>query len=417
MTGPHGTIAIMGSGETTDSMVRVHRSLLEKIPPPVKAVFIDTPAGFQMNADDLFEKAREYFQKRLNQPLEQTSFKSSKGISTYEAEKAYQNLREANYIFVGPGSPTYALKNWAGTPIPQILYDRIQDGGCFVAASAAALTLGRFTLPVYEIYKVGMDLHWVEGLNLLGKFGLPIVVIPHWNNAEGGTHDTRFCYMGEPRLIKLETLLPPETPVLGVDEHTACILDFSAGKVLIRGIGGVTLRQGGRQRILRDGETLPLEEFRAFLIPPAVEKPSVLSRIQTMEPAAEPFTEQVKSFKEAFDRGLREHKGDALIDVLINFDKIIWKSFREFKDEEEISQAREALRGMIVQLGLRFNEIPRDASSILSPVLEVLLGVREKLRVAKQWELADMIRQRLSEAGIVIEDTPQGPKWYMKEKD
>ncbi|HYB20257.1 MAG TPA: hypothetical protein VEH09_04980, partial [Thermodesulfobacteriota bacterium] len=90
MSAPRGTIAIMGSGEITDSMVRVHRSLLEKIPPPVKAIFIDTPAGFQMNADDLFEKAREYFQKRLNQPLEQASFKSSEGISTYEAEKAYQ---------------------------------------------------------------------------------------------------------------------------------------------------------------------------------------------------------------------------------------------------------------------------------------------------------------------------------------
>jgi len=417
MSAPRGTIAIMGSGEITDSMVRVHRSLLEKIPPPVKAFFIDTPAGFQMNADDLFEKAREYFQKRLNQPLEQASFKSSEGISTYEAEKAYQNLREADYIFVGPGSPTYALKNWIGTPIPQILSDRVQDGGCFVAASAAALTLGRFTLPVYEIYKVGMDLHWVEGLNLLGKFGLPIVVIPHWNNAEGGTHDTRFCYMGEPRLIRLENLLPPETPILGVDEHTACILDFPAGQVLIRGIGGVTLRQGGRQRILREGETLPLGEFRAFLIPPALEKPSIRPRIQTTEPAAEPFLEQVKSFKESFDRGLREHSGETLIEVLINFDKVIWKSFREFKDEEEISQARETLRGMIVRLGLQFSEIPTDASSILSPVLEVLLEIREKLRAAKQWELADRIRKKLSQAGIVIEDTPQGPKWYIKEKD
>lgn len=416
MTLSRGTIAIMGSGETTDSMVRVHRSLLEKLSPPVKAVFIDTPAGFQMNADDLFDKAREYFQKRLNQPLERASFKSSKGVSTYEAEKAYQTLREANYIFVGPGSPTYALKNWAGTPIPQILSDRIKNGGCFVAASAAALTLGRFTLPVYEIYKVGGDLHWVEGLNLLGEFGLPIVVIPHWNNAEGGTHDTRFCYMGEPRLIQLENLLPPETPILGVDEHTACILDFSARQVLIRGIGGVTLRHGRMQKILRDGDTLPLEEFKEFLIPSAVEKPSVSPRVQTLEPTAEPFMEQVKSFKESFDRNLQEHEGDALIEVLINLDKMIWKSSKEFEDEEQISQAREVLRGMIVQLGLRLNEVPKDIPSVLSPIMEVLLEVRGRLRAAKQWEMADTIRQKLSQAGILIEDTPQGPKWYLKEK-
>ena len=198
-----------------------------------------------MNADDLYDKAREYFEKRLSQAIDQVSFKTSRDISAYEAEKAYQALRQADYIFVGPGSPTYALKNWAGTPIPQIILERIQSGGCFVAASAAALTLGRFTLPVYEIYKVGEELHWVEGLDLLGKFGLDLVVIPHWNNAEGGTHDTRFCYMGEPRLKRLESLLPPEIPILGIDEHTACILDFQAGQLLIRGIGGVTFRHRG----------------------------------------------------------------------------------------------------------------------------------------------------------------------------
>jgi len=56
-----------------------------------------------------------------------------------------------------------------------------------VAASAAALTIGRFTLPVYEIYKVGQDIHWVDGLDILSQFGLHLVVVPHWNNAEGGT--------------------------------------------------------------------------------------------------------------------------------------------------------------------------------------------------------------------------------------
>ncbi len=147
MTTPGGTIAIMGSGETTDSMVRVHRYLLERLKPPVRAVFIDTPAGFQMNAEDLFDKAREYFQKRLNQPLLHVSFKSAKNLSAYEAEKAYRSLRDADYLFVGPGSPTYALKNWAGTPIPQIIQERIQEGGIFVAASAAALTLGSLYPP------------------------------------------------------------------------------------------------------------------------------------------------------------------------------------------------------------------------------------------------------------------------------
>jgi peptidase E len=411
---PQGIIAIMGSGETTDSMVRVHRGLLERLKPPVRAVFIDTPAGFQMNTEDLFHKAREYFQKRLSQPLELISFKSAKTISTYDAEKAYQTLREASYIFVGPGSPTYALKNWVGTPIPEMIAERVRQGGCFVAASAAALTLGRYTLPVYEIYKVGDEIHWAEGLDLLGRFGLPIVVIPHWNNAEGGTHDTRFCYMGELRLGQLEKMLPPEIPILGIDEHTACILDFSTGQVLIRGVGGVTLRHRGGQKIFRDGETLPFEEFKRRVLPAIREKPSVSSSVRGTEPGAETFMEEVKALQGDFDRSLQGNKADSLIQTLVTLDKLIWKFCREFEDEEKISQAREILRGMIVQLGLRFDELPKDIPLVLTPLMDVILEVRGKLRSAKQWALSDFIRNRLSQAGVVVEDTPEGSRWYLK---
>jgi peptidase E len=409
-----GLIAIMGSGETTDSMVRVHRGLLDKLPHPVKAAFIDTPAGFQMNADDLFDKAKEYFEKRFNQPMDRASFKSSNQVSPSEAERAFQTLRQADYIFVGPGSPTYALKNWASTPIPQIIFERIQCGGCFVAASAAALTLGRFTLPVYEIYKVGEELHWVEGLNLLGRFGLDLVVIPHWNNAEGGTHDTRYCYMGEPRLLHLESLLPPEIPILGIDEHTACILDFQAGQVFIMGIGGVTLRYGGMQKTFQDGQILPLVELQRFATLQAEQESPLSSQMATLQPPQESFMDRVKSLKESFEEYLKNHEGAALVDVLVGLDKMIWKSCKESEEEDLISQAREALRGMIVQLGLRFDETPKDVYSILSPPLEILLEIRGKLRSGKQWKLADEIRDKLFQIGIMVEDTVEGPRWHLK---
>ena len=409
-----GMIAIMGSGETTDSMVRVHRTLLNQLTPPVKAVFINTPAGFQMNADDLYDKAKEYFTRRFNQPMEQVSFKSSKDISPYEAEKAFQTLRQADYLFVGPGSPTYALKNWVGTPIPEIIYDRIQSGSCFVAASAAALTLGRFTLPVYEIYKVGEKLHWVEGLNLLEKFGLNLVVIPHWNNAEGGTHDTRFCYMGEQRLIRLEALLPPEITILGIDEHTACILDFQTEQVLVQGIGKATLRHRRAQKFLKDGQSLSLEEFKAFATPPLEEKPPSPTPALTAPSTRESFMDRVITFKKSFDAFLQEHKGGPLVDVLVSLDKLIWKSFRDFEDEEAISQAREVFRGMVVQLGLRFDESPKDIPSVLTPLMNILVDIRGRLRLAKQWEMADWIRDQLLQVGIIIEDTPQGARWRLK---
>ena len=77
------------------------------------------------------------------------------------------------------------------------------------SGSAAALTLGSHAVPVYEIYKVGADPEWVDGLDLLARaHRIAAAVIPHYDNKEGGTHDTRFCYLGEERLRALEAGCP-----------------------------------------------------------------------------------------------------------------------------------------------------------------------------------------------------------------
>ncbi len=414
MGGRQGIIAIMGSGETTDSMVRVHRYLLDQLPPPVQAVFIDTPAGFQMNADDLYEKAKEYFARRLSQPLYQVSFKSAQNIPPSEAERAFQSLRQADYIFVGPGSPTYALKNWIQTPIPQIIFAQIQSGACFVAASAAALTIGRFTLPVYEIYKVGEEPHWTEGLDLLGRFGLSLAVIPHWNNAEGGTHDTRFCYMGEKRLALLESMLPEGVPILGVDEHTACLLNFQTREVSVRGVGQVTLRRGGTQKVFSSGATISWNEFATFVgVTTLEEKPAPPAPPPSM---GEPFLGRVKSLQDSFQDLLSGRKGGPLADVLLELDNWLWKHGREFEQEEPISQAREVFQGMIVQLGLKLEEAGQDPHSALDLLLKIILDVREQLRSTKQWGLADAIRDKLLQGGIMIDDTPQGPRYKINKE-
>jgi len=47
---------------------------------------------------------------------------------------------------------------------------------------------------------------------------------------------------------------------------------------------------------------------------------------------------------------------------------------------------------------------PRDARSII----ELLSNKRAELRRAKNWQLADRIRNGLKELGVTLEDTPQG---------
>ena len=234
-----GKIVLMGSGEMTATMVEVHKGLIAQLPGSPLAAFLDTPAGFQLNVDQISQKAAEYFRVHVQYPLSIASFKSLKTTTDFDAQQAFRILRDSDYILIGPGSPTYAVSQWKKSPVADMLTQCVAKGGCLVAASAAALTVGRFTLPVYEIYKVGDELHWVDGMDILGQFGFNLVVVPHWNNAEGGTHDTRFCFMGEPRFRKLESMIPENLPVFGLDEHTACILDFERGQAEIKGIGAL----------------------------------------------------------------------------------------------------------------------------------------------------------------------------------
>ncbi|HMC51920.1 MAG TPA: hypothetical protein VKI64_04090, partial [Acidimicrobiales bacterium] len=251
-------LVIMGSGETSPTMVKTHRQLLGRLgPPPVPAVLLDTPFGFQENASDIAQRAVEYFRQSVGQEVEVASYRSA-GIDVLAYETMLTRLRDARYAFSGPGSPTYALREWSSSLVPSLLAEKLRLGGCVVFASAAAVTLGVAALPVYEIYKVGQDPHWLPGLDLLGEAGLQAAVIPHYNNAEGGNHDTRYCYLGERRLRAIETELPGGAFVLGVDEHTGCVLDLDAATASVVGLGAVTVRAHGRSVQLSTGTVVPI---------------------------------------------------------------------------------------------------------------------------------------------------------------
>ena len=240
-------LTIMGSGETAPTMVKPHRTVFERLeagaPDAVPAVFLDTPFGFQENADELSAKTVAYFETSLTRTIGVAGLQRIETTSTLQREAAFARIRLARFVFAGPGSPTYALRQWAGTPVPDLLAEKLRTEGAVTFSSAAALTLGLATVPVYEVYKSGADPYWLDGLDLLSPIGLPVAVIPHYNNAEGGHHDTRFCYLGERRLAMMERLLPDGAFVLGLDEHTGVILDLEADTASVVGLGVLTLRR------------------------------------------------------------------------------------------------------------------------------------------------------------------------------
>jgi cyanophycinase-like exopeptidase len=409
-----GTIVLMGSGELTATMVEVHKEQLDKCGASPKAVFLDAPAGFQLNVDQISRRAIDYFAKRVGYPMTVASLKSAQDSTAYEAETAYHQLREADFTLMGPGSPTYAVRQLQATPIPDILVDKVRSGGCLVAASAAALTMGRLTLPVYEIYKVGQDLHWVEGMDILGALGFHLVVVPHWNNAEGGTHDTRFCFMGKERFDRLAAMLPEDVSIIGIDEHTACIIDLESGNVGVRGIGRVVLQHGGREMIFEKGDRFPIDTLKGESVDTSLaqrlpDNPEA-QRMDTKGADAR-FWDSVHLLRKSFLAGIERYDAKAIVNALLELDRTLWQAQADLENEEFIVQGRETLRDLIVLLGPALKARSADPVTVLTPMVDELISLRNTFRQKRQWEAADAMRASLERVGIIIEDTPQGARW------
>lgn len=79
-------------------------------------------------------------------------------------------------------------------------------------------------------------------------------------------------------------------------------------------------------------------------------------------------------------------------------------------DEAALGQAQDTLCRLAAVLGLRLQE---DTGLLqeAAPFVDLLVEVRDELRKAKHWELADMLRDRLAELGISIEDGKEGTTW------
>jgi hypothetical protein len=418
-------------------MVKVHRSILERLgPPPVPCVLLDTPFGFQENAPELAARVAAYFRDSLQTAIEVASLGSvgTDGPSGWDAfgeEQLVSRLRPARYVFSGPGSPTYALEQWRDSVVPQLLAEKLEIGGAVTFASAAALTLGAATVPVYEIYKVGQPPHWVDGLGLLSRFGIEAAVIPHFNNAEGGTHDTRFCYLGERRLSQMERDLPAGAFVLGIDEHTSLTLDLAEGTATVAGLGVVTVRGRGGADTYESGTTLPITELvttgrsltsgspSGATVDRASGSTAALSAARPAESAPEaanPLLGIVLDKEHEFAKAIADRDVAMAVGVLLDMETALIDWANDIPGDDSLDRARASFRAMLVELGHLAATGATDRSEIVGPFVEAILDLRAGARAAGRFEESDQLRDALASLGVEVRDTPAGVEWSLREE-
>ncbi len=246
-----GLIVLFGSGETSPTGRKVFDAVFHCLPNSPRLALLETPAGFELNSPQVIARVGDFFSHRLQNyaPCVEVIPARKRGTTfSPDNPKIVEPLLAADLIFMGPGSPSYAIRQLRDSLAWYYLIARHRLGAVLALASAATVAFSAHSLPVYEIYKVGEDLHWIEGLDFFSLYGLQLVFIPHWNNQEGGTElDTSRCFMGQSRFVALMEMLPEEMTIVGLDEKTALIMDPSRKECRVMGLGRVTLIHTGHK--------------------------------------------------------------------------------------------------------------------------------------------------------------------------
>lgn len=270
-----GQIAFLGSGETSLAGGRIFETLAKRINQPLRIALLETPAGFELNSAQVVGRVGDFMRTRLQnyKPVVNVIPARKKGSAfSPDDREIIRPLLYANMIFMGPGSPTYAIRHLKDSLAWDVIRARHRLGATLIFASAATISVGAHALPVYEIYKVGQDVHVVDGLNLFSDFGLHVSFIPHWNNAEGGVDlDTSRCFIGMERFNEWCGLVPSENVTLGLDEHTGIIMDFESGTCEISGVSSVSI-VGDCDPIMHPaGMKFPLSEIGDIQLPDPIQ--------------------------------------------------------------------------------------------------------------------------------------------------
>ena len=215
-----------------------------------------------------------------------------------------------------------------------------------------------------------------------------------------------------------------EEYVLGVDEHTGLVIDLEHETAQVVGNSTVTLRKGSRQKIYATGATFPLQELRspsfsggASSKSPGATHSTTPSDIQRTASGATTTTSlmsSAESRRESFDQALSRGDADAAIEAVLSLESDIraWSADTLQSDERERAVA--ILRSMISRLGEIAISGLREPRSVVAPFVEGLLAIRKVVRAEKRFDLSDVVRDSLLQAGIEVRDTKDGVEWVLK---
>ncbi|MYE55254.1 MAG: cysteine--tRNA ligase, partial [Chloroflexi bacterium] len=87
---------------------------------------------------------------------------------------------------------------------------------------------------------------------------------------------------------------------------------------------------------------------------------------------------------------------------------------RSSEQGSNVASAQKTLREMVGVLGIDLDEPESSSSGDIAPFVDLLVEIRTELRAARQFALADKIRDELAERGVSLEDSSGGTEWRFR---
>ena len=139
-------------------------------------------------------------------------------------------------------------------------------------------------------------------------------------------------------------------------------------------------------------------------------RPAPVSASGFSADAASELTAQADSVKQAFTDAMDDDFNTAgAIAALFEMVKAINTARDSGANDAQLLPAQNTLRTLTGVLGLRLQD--KKGSADADGFINLLVEVRAEVRKQKLWAMSDLIRDRLKELGVTIEDGKEGTTW------
>jgi len=143
-------------------------------------------------------------------------------------------------------------------------------------------------------------------------------------------------------------------------------------------------------------------------------KPALPGAAGVSQDKVEALTNQIALSEQEFIQSMDDDFNSAgALASLFELVRVINQTRSDGATDEQLTAAQQKLLQLTSVLGLTL-QTTAESEHAADGFIDLLIEIRKDLRAHKLWDLSDKVRDRLSDLGVVLEDSREGTSWHWK---